>query len=444
MTGTVLVSGFVNARERTDQFIFDLLNHEDSAFDFTKIVAFVDDVKFAKKRLLSRSARYTGLLDKLGFEEASTTGAFPTAQQLGGVTSWIANIDAAEMNSESIMDKVKAAAAIAKTVPSLENLSIMITNASPTTTTDASVVEALKDSGKDYTLLMMGQLEDRDEGKTPYTIRDFAAFENDADMLSSSMFVFSRDEAMRMVTETLQLEAGANKALVFADVRDVVNATEAKLIRGLREAGYGRSQEIDHMLRDGIQKYQKALDEFDEKNPSWRSGVKTTHAWWEEPEFRAEIARREAQHKRYSIEKAKQKSEDLQRQEKILSVKLSSKQQELLDIANDWTKREFYKQSMAGLVAKGTTELDFRKANWDQATGEAIRKYDELRNVESDDFDPELLDFETQQKLKEQAMLKKAKKELQAILDEENLGNLDEIIENNKNDDYDDPIGEYF
>merc|ERR1719378_1842168 len=57
MTGTVLVSGFLNARERTDQFIFDLLNHEDSAFDFTKIVAFVDDVKFAKKRLLSRSAR---------------------------------------------------------------------------------------------------------------------------------------------------------------------------------------------------------------------------------------------------------------------------------------------------------------------------------------------------------------------------------------------------
>ena len=141
------------------------------------------------------------------------------------------------------------------------------------------------------------------------------------------------------------------------------------------------------------------------------------------------MARREAQHKRFStLEDAKKKAEDA-RKERILSVKLSAKQQELLDIANDWTKREFYKQSMAGLVPMGTTELDFRKANWDKATGEAVKKYDQLRNVDSDDFDPELLDFETQQKLKERAMLKKAKKELQAILDEENLGNLDDILE---------------
>ena len=39
--------------------------------------AFVDDEKFAKKRLLSRHARYTGLLDKLEFLEASEPGALP-------------------------------------------------------------------------------------------------------------------------------------------------------------------------------------------------------------------------------------------------------------------------------------------------------------------------------------------------------------------------------
>jgi len=49
--GTVMVSGLVKSKERTDQTIFDLLNHEDSAFEFDKIVAFVDDMKFAKKRL---------------------------------------------------------------------------------------------------------------------------------------------------------------------------------------------------------------------------------------------------------------------------------------------------------------------------------------------------------------------------------------------------------
>ena len=88
---------------------------------------------------------------------------------------------------------------------------------------------------------------------------------------------------------------------------------------------------------------------------------------------------------------------------------------------------------MAGLLDEGTTENAFRKENWDQAVSEAIKKYNQLRRVD-DDIDPELLDFETQQKLKEKAMLKKAKAELQAILDEENLGNLDEILENNRDD----------
>lgn len=53
-----------------------------------------------------------------------------------------------------------------------------------------------------------------------------------------------------MITECLQLEVGVDKALSFAEVYDV-NATETKLIKGLREAGYARPQEIDHMLRDG-------------------------------------------------------------------------------------------------------------------------------------------------------------------------------------------------
>jgi hypothetical protein len=62
--------------------------------------------------------------------------------------------------------------------------------------------------------------------------------------------IFSRDEAMRMITECLQLECGVNKTLSFSEVYDV-NATEAKLIKGLRKAGYARPQEIDHMMNDG-------------------------------------------------------------------------------------------------------------------------------------------------------------------------------------------------
>jgi hypothetical protein len=241
--GTVLVSGLVRSKERTDQFIFDLLNNEESAFAFKRIVAFVDDEKFAKKRLLSRSARYTGLLDKLDFVEASAAGALPTREQLDGVKSWIAFLEAGDL-----IEDVKAVAALAKDATSVENVSILLTNAfGLDAEASEGAVEALKSSGKEFTLVAVGKLEDHDEGKIPYQFKHFGS----VDGVLPADAIFSRNEAMRMISETLQLSAGAGKALSFTEVYDV-NATEAKLIKGLREAGYSRPQEIDHMLRDGV------------------------------------------------------------------------------------------------------------------------------------------------------------------------------------------------
>lgn len=239
---TVLVSGLVRSKERTDQFIFDLLNHEESAFEFEKIVAFVDDVKFAKKRLLSRSARYTGLLDKLDFVEAGAPGELPTVAQLQGVKSWVAYFEDGDM-----IASIKEAASIAQQASDLENLAILAANAvSLDTEACKSAVDSLKDCGVKYTLVTVAKLEDHAEGKYPYQFKECGteegALPEDA--------VFSRDEAMRMITECLQLEVGVDKALSISEVHDA-NATEAKLIKGLREAGYARPQEIDHMLRDG-------------------------------------------------------------------------------------------------------------------------------------------------------------------------------------------------
>ncbi len=122
LDGTVLVSGWVNNKERTDQTIFNFLNDEESAFNFEKIIAFVDDAKFAKKRLISRSARYTGLLDKLDFVQAESAGSLPTSKQLdeSNVKSWVVNAG----NDLSIISKV---AALLKESPSVENVSILIT-----------------------------------------------------------------------------------------------------------------------------------------------------------------------------------------------------------------------------------------------------------------------------------------------------------------------------
>lgn len=244
--GAVMVSGMVRSKERTDQTIFDLLNHEDSAFEFEKIVAFVDDMKFAKKRLLSRSARYTGLLDKLDFKEAATPGALPTSADLEGVKSWVACLDVAD--SSDIFADIEAIAGLAKGAASVENVAILVTGGNELdAAASKTALEALQgDDSLTYSLVVVGKIEEHDEGSTAYRYYDFGSEEG----VLPDTAIFSRDESLRMVTELLQLECGVNKALCFREVYNQ-NITEARLIKGLREAGYARPQEIDHMIRDG-------------------------------------------------------------------------------------------------------------------------------------------------------------------------------------------------
>lgn len=240
--GTCLVSGLVNTKERTDQFCYDLLNHEESAFEFDKIIAFVDDEKFAKKRLLSRSARYTGLLDKLDFIQAESDGALPTVAQLDGVSNWVAVI------TNDFLSQCETIASTAGQADSVENVAILLQGATGLDTAGCqAAVDALKASDTTYTLVAVGKIEDRPEGQTAYA---FAEFGTEEAVLPADN-TFSRDESMRLITELLQLESGSNKALAFAEVYNQ-NKTEYKLVKGLRQAGYVRMQEIDFMVKDGV------------------------------------------------------------------------------------------------------------------------------------------------------------------------------------------------
>ncbi len=253
--GIVLVSGLVNNKERTDQFVFDLLNHEDSAFEYTKFIAFCDDVKFAKKRLLSRSARYTGLLGKLDFVEASSPGGLPTLEQLKDVKSWVAVLekDDADVGGKALLtERIPMLAQLAQQTPTLHHLSILVSKAleldpaSCQTAVQALEAAAAANDKLKYTLVAVGTLTDQGEGKVPYAYQEFTS----PNATLPATTVFSREESLRIVTELLQLESGVNRTLTFREVYNA-NATESKLIKGLREAGYARPQEIDHMIRLG-------------------------------------------------------------------------------------------------------------------------------------------------------------------------------------------------
>lgn len=246
--GVALVSGLVNAQDRTDQFLFDLLNHEDSAYEFNKIIAYVNDAKFSKKRLLSRSARYTGLLDKIDFIQADIPNGLPTVTQLENVTNWVAILGANndESNNEKL-NKIQEIATIIKSVPTLQNVAILVMNGVELDLMESQkVLSSIQNTGVTYTIVVVGNIEERTEGNTFYQYKDFGTEEG----IIPINTVFSREESYRMITELLQLQSGVNRALSFAEVYNS-NITEAKLIKGLREAGYARPQEIDHMIRDG-------------------------------------------------------------------------------------------------------------------------------------------------------------------------------------------------
>ena len=273
---TVLVSGFVDPASPTlgrdsDQAMFDLLNvdtHEETnpffGFNFERIVAFVPDAAFAKKRLVSRSARYSGLLNKLAFEQSTTTGVMiPTPQQLEGVTSWVARIDGPDR-----MGQIQSVVELAQSSPSIANVAFLLTDAS-NLDMDAvlNVVQTMKDDAglvkKSFTVVAVGEIDDDvPEATYPYAVTDLLSSEPASaattattatgEVQAQPLPTYSREESFRLVATCLGLECGRNRALSFAAV-DNVNATSYKLVKGLREAGYGWDQEVQFMVDGGAE-----------------------------------------------------------------------------------------------------------------------------------------------------------------------------------------------
>jgi hypothetical protein len=395
LTGTCVVSGVANDVERTDQFLFDLLNHEESAFEFTTLKAVVKDIAFSKKRLLSRSARYTGLLDKLEFvQAASAEDLLPTVTDLEGATSWVAYVPT---NHLEMMNKI---ASTAQQVSSLKNVAVLLGDANQLDATASQTAwETLHSDTATYnaTVVVVGNLQDNvPEGAEYYQYETFGTAEG----ALPSDTTFSRPEAYRMITELLQLACGANQALSFAPVYNP-NATEAKLILGLRQAGYARPQEIDHMIRKGPAAYLDYIQEWKTKNPDAAKGY-TSDAWWEADIYQQ--SRRRSAEKEANAEKAA----------------VDAKTKEIEAIATEWAKREYFRQSMAGTITEGTTEEDFIQQVWDRAMFEGDLKYRQAKG-EVTDPDAELATFQAKQERKKQTMLQRAKDELANLLEEDGL-----------------------
>jgi len=388
LSGKVLVSGWANTKERSDQTVFDFLNDEESPFKWDNIIAFVNDEKAAKKRLLSRSARYTGLLNKLEFTQSETEGGLPTLAQLEGITSWVASVG-------NDLEKIKEIANLCGQ-SQIESVSILMeeTNTlNPDAVKDALSALDINAEKCKYTVVAVGEIGDYEEGSKPYGIRDFGT---DGGIVAGT---YSRDESIRLVTTGLALNSGVNKAFSFVEVD--TNSTEAKLVKSLREAGYTRYQEIDHMITKGISAYEKAVADYKQKKYDLENP---------DPEEQARLLKEREEQDRLAWEKSEQEFEE-------------RKTQEIEETARAWAKREYFRKSMGGNM--GMTEEEYIESVWERAMFEGDLKYRMMHGGKTDER-TELAEFLKKQEAKKANMLKKAKAALEDQLGPEDGDDDDE------------------
>lgn len=204
----------------TDSF-FHSRSMVQSLYDFGtygKITASSSSIVEAKKMLISRTARYSGLLDILDFHE----GPMP---EFSGADTWLA------VNAEgsSLGAQIDAAAAAG-----VKRAFILCTK--PLDNSEAFEAQ-LKSAGIDYTLLRTGSLVNGPAG----TGLKLATFDMPVCEDVSIQDVF------RFVTEAITLPEASNRQFSLCPSDGVSSA-----LKQMRLAGYERRDEVKAILTDSL------------------------------------------------------------------------------------------------------------------------------------------------------------------------------------------------
>ena len=234
--------------------VLDFLNKDDAKyFKFDSIVAYVKDGKSAKKRMIGRNARYTGLLDKLSFVEGEgeegDDGLIPQDGQLEGVYSWVVHVPCE--GGDGTMDQLTRVMEAAEKAESVKHVAILLSGANDLDSKALSEMEKKLQSVAttfQYTVVVVPEWNDVPEAQCAYGIL------NVTDVAGESPFVtgetFSREESLRILTECLAIE-GAKGKCVVANAAPDKTSVEGMLIQSMRESGFSRIEEVGMMVMNG-------------------------------------------------------------------------------------------------------------------------------------------------------------------------------------------------
>ena len=182
---------------------------------YASITASSTSTAEAKKMLISRKTRYSGLIDVLSFEEAAT----PSFE---GADSWLAlNVDQATIGAQ-----IDAAAA-AGVKRAFFLCSTLITSWEP-------LEEKLKAAGMTFTMMRIGELAEAAEAGAGLKLGalDLPVCE-----------AVAKDDVFRFVTEALSLDEASDKAFSLCPSEGTAPA-----LKQMRLCGYERRDEVKAIL----------------------------------------------------------------------------------------------------------------------------------------------------------------------------------------------------
>mmetsp|Transcript_20132 Transcript_20132/g.32615 ORF Transcript_20132/g.32615 Transcript_20132/m.32615 type:complete len:612 (-) Transcript_20132:161-1996(-) len=382
---TVLLTGTVDAT------LLNILNNnffgQDSVpnFEFSSIRALVDDVPAAKKKAISREARYGGLLDKLVIEPSS--GDLPSGEELAGVSSWIVQLDGATAdNTATTLSKI---AELAEGSAELNNLIVMVSGTTSTEGWDA--VEAASADGDAFkcTLLSVGELYDATEEKGGFYHIGLAVGEEENASMPPRL---SRKKAYQLLAHALALDSTANRALAACEysatvveaigapyaegefaVRDddgneVVDEfrdikMESRVIQAMRETGFTQVMELDVLVDKGLAGYKEYI-----ANPPNKENAFAARR----------TARDEEDEKIMAILDAEIAASDARKKDEAEKQKTI----ETEGIAKEWAIKEYSLRMIGGDLDDSIGEEDFMASIWDEALAEGERTYERINSEE--------------------------------------------------------------
>jgi len=397
---TVLLSGTVDAT------LLNILNNNFFGqelvpnFEFSKIKALVEDVGAAKKKAISREARYGGLLDKLVIEAASSSAnVLPSKEELEGASSWIIQIDGGE-DATSMLPKI---AELAKDAASseLNHVVVLIAGASSSSTVDGwdAVAEASSD-GESFkcTLLAVGELSDSGKEGGFYHVGQLGS--EDAAVAAATMDAvpkISRKKAYQLLAHALALDCTSNQALIAYDytsaaitavatpyaegefvardddgnelVDEYVNVKmESRMIQAMREELFTQLMEFDVLVGKGLTSYKEYLENPPNKENAFSASASNVSKTKRDEEDERIMAMLDEE-----MAKTEAIKKDLADKAKAVEVE---------GIAKEWAIKEYSLRMLGGDLDDSVTENEFLISIQGEALVEADKTFERIHSVE--------------------------------------------------------------